>query len=348
MVSFPYRWRMSDGFPAKGIKKHGSTVFSTFACGGGSSLGYKLAGYDVIGVNDIDPKMMQVYAQNHHPKHGYLEDIRSFNKRDDLPKELFNLDVLDGSPPCSSFSLAGAREKDWGKKKQFREGQAHQILDDLFFHFIETAVKLKPKIVIAENVAGMLIGNARGYVIQIVEKFNEAGYTVQVFSLNAASMGVPQRRQRVFFLCSRKDLKLPPIGLKFQEKPITFGKVRTPKGTTKSLSKLSAELLEQRIPTDRHIGDINMRVHNKLSRFNAPIVKDMEVCPTIVSGEIMYRSKDGLVFSKEDLIRCGSFPEDFDFTGSTPKYVIGMSVPPVMMANVAHAVYSQWLSPLSK
>lgn len=345
MITFPYQWRIADGYPAKGVQHHKSKVFSMFACGGGSTMGYKLAGYDVIGVNEIDPVMMQVYTQNHHPKHPFLEDIRTFNQRKDIPSPMYKLDVLDGSPPCSSFSMAGSREKDWGKKKKFREGQAEQTLDDLFFDFINTARLLHPKVVIAENVSGMLKGNARGYVVKIVETFNAIGYDVQVFNLNAASMGVPQRRQRVFFLCRRQDLKLPPIKLQFNEKPIKFGAVRTPKGTTKQLSKLSIELLQQRLPTDKHIGDINMRLFGKVSRFNAPIIRDMEVCPTIVSSEVMYRSKDGMVLSDEDLIHCGSFPEDFDFTGSTPKYVIGMSVPPVMMANVAHEVYKQWLLP---
>jgi DNA (cytosine-5)-methyltransferase 1 len=48
MPRFNYRWKLSDGYPAKGVEKHNKTVLSTFACGGGSSMGYKLAGYDVI------------------------------------------------------------------------------------------------------------------------------------------------------------------------------------------------------------------------------------------------------------------------------------------------------------
>jgi DNA (cytosine-5)-methyltransferase 1 len=78
-------------------------------------MGYKLAGFDVIGCNEIDPKMMAAYRANHNPKHSYLEPIQTFKNREDLPPELFDLDILDGSPPCSSFSMAGNREKDWGK-----------------------------------------------------------------------------------------------------------------------------------------------------------------------------------------------------------------------------------------
>ncbi|WP_221934134.1 DNA cytosine methyltransferase, partial [Klebsiella pneumoniae] len=80
-------------------------VFSCFACGGGSTMGYKLAGFDVVGCNEIDPRMNSIYVINHHPKHNYLCDIRKLVKMD-LPEELYNLDILDGSPPCSSFSTA--------------------------------------------------------------------------------------------------------------------------------------------------------------------------------------------------------------------------------------------------
>ena len=145
---FPYRWNLKDAVFTKDKGK----VFSCFACGGGSTMGYKLAGFDVLGCNEIDSKMIEAYRINHDPKYSYLEPIQTFKLREDLPDELYNLDILDGSPPCSSFSMAGNREKDWGKEKVFREGQAEQVLDTLFFDFIDLAKKLQPKIVIAENV----------------------------------------------------------------------------------------------------------------------------------------------------------------------------------------------------
>ena len=196
---FTYKWNLSD---LKEVPKNGYKVFSCFACGGGSTMGYKMSGFEVIGCNEIDPEMMSIYKKNHNPKHTFLESIETFKLRKDLPKELYNLDILDGSPPCSSFSMAGSREKAWGKKKKFREGQAEQVLDDLFFHYIDLAKKLQPKIVVAENVKGMLQGNAKGYVKQIINLFNVAGYNVQLFLLNGATMGLPQKRERVFFVCT--------------------------------------------------------------------------------------------------------------------------------------------------
>lgn len=112
---FAYKWTLKDA----DFTKDKGKVFSCFACGGGSTMGYKLAGFDVVGCNEIDPRMNSIYVKNHHPKHNYLCDIRELVKMD-LPEELYNLDILDGSPPCSSFSTAGSRSDGWGKEKKFR------------------------------------------------------------------------------------------------------------------------------------------------------------------------------------------------------------------------------------
>ena len=150
--------------------------------------------------------MMKCYETNHHPQYSYLEDIRDLVKRNNLPEELYHLDILDGSPPCSTFSMSGLREDAWGKEKKFKEGQKTQVLDTLFFDFIALAKRLKPKVVIAENVKGLLLGNAIDYVRRIYKDFEEAGYYCQHFLLDASKMGVPQKRERVFFICIRHDL----------------------------------------------------------------------------------------------------------------------------------------------
>ena len=208
---FNYKWYLKDGYP----QKNGLKVFGTFICGGGSTMGYKLAGFEHLGGVEIDPQVADVYKTNHDPKYLFVEDIREFANRTEFPEDLYDLDILDGSPPCSSFSMAGNREKDWGKEKGFREGQAKQRLDDLFFDYIKLAKKLQPKVVIAENVKGMLQGNAKTYVKRVKNEFEKAGYKVQLFLLNAASMGVPQKRERVFFICQRNDLNFPKLELKF-------------------------------------------------------------------------------------------------------------------------------------
>lgn len=222
--STDWKWTMAEDYPTE---KNGLKVFSCFACGGGSTMGYKLAGCEVLGCCEIDPKMNEVYVKNHHPKHNFLMDIREFNAlpNEEIPAELFDLDILDGSPPCTTFSMAGQREESWGKKKKFREGQKKQTLDDLSFVFIDTVKKLKPKTVIMENVEGLLLGEAFEYVRNIYTQMREAGYRMHHWLLKGENMGVPQKRHRVFFVAVRNDLNIDPreLDMTFNYEPILYG-----------------------------------------------------------------------------------------------------------------------------
>lgn len=340
-TEFPWKWYLKD---LDGRPKNGCRVFSCFSCGGGSSMGYKLAGYQVVGNCEIDPEMMKLYKANNHPEHSYLMDIRDFVKLPDteIPDELKDLDILDGSPPCSVFSMAGSREDGWNVEKTFREGQAKQRLDDLFIYFIEVAAKLQPKVVIAENVKGLITGNAKGWVNRIVKAFDDAGYSVQIFLLNASCMGVPQKRERVFFIAHRKDLDYPKLRMVFNSKPIPFKKVREPYG--KALGdNLASKLMKYRIPSDRCLQDINRRVRKSGSGFTSPINHDDEPVQTITAGGYCFRMCDGLLMTDKDIIGCQTFPQDYDFMDQNVQYVCGMSVPPVMMARISEQVYRQWL-----
>ena len=214
-------WKLID---LTTVPKTGLTAFSCFHCGGGSTMGYKLAGFNVLGGVEIDPEMMALYRANHNPQHSYLMGVQQFNELplDTIPDELKNLDLLDGSPPCSVFSMAGKREKKWGSEHHFREGQQKQRLDDLFMHFIQVGQRLQPKVIVAENVKGLVIGNAKGYVKEIFAAFKEAGYDTQLFLFNDARMGVQQSRERTFFIARRQDLQWLPLKLAFNEPPVTL------------------------------------------------------------------------------------------------------------------------------
>lgn len=351
---FPYNWNLKDA----NFTKDKGKVFSCFACGGGSSFGYKLAGFDVIGHNDIDKKMIEVYKLNHNPKYSFLESITTFSKRKDLPKELYELDILDGSPPCSSFSMAGNREKDWGKEKIFREGQELQVLDTLFFDFIDLAKELQPKVVVAENVKGLLLGNAKEYVIKIYEAFDKAGYYCQHFLLDASKMGVPQKRERVFFIALRKDLakpflhfadmftEVPKIELNFNEPEIKFREFADYSGPP--ITEYAKRAWDVRSEKDNNIADSKKRVPGmKVSDMNTAYVFDDKVCQTLTAkgncGSLLFSKPIRL--SKQEFCNIGTFPQDYNFTCNFG-YLIGMSVPPVMTAQISTKIYDQWLSKL--
>ena len=345
---FPYLWRLADGYPAKGIEPHGCKVFGTFICGGGSSMGYKLAGYDHLGGVELDPSIAAIYKQNHHPKHLYIEDIRDFNKRTDLPAELYQLDILDGSPPCSTFSMAGDREGAWGKEKQFAEGQKNQRLDDLVFIYCDTIEKLKPKVCWLENVAGLVRGNGKIYAKAIVQRLNEIGYNVQVFLLNGATMGVPQTRERVFFIGLRKDFHLPKLVLNFNEKPILFGEIKDELG-----EPIDGELMrfawDNRKPQDGGIGDTNQRVRGKNSMFNYRYCKDNEVLPTIPSAIRHPLYSKPVFMSDSEMLKASTFPIDYNAPSSGKiQFLCGMSVAPLMSAQISYQIYKQWLSKINK
>ena len=344
---FSYEWTLENA----NFKKNKGSVFSCFACGGGSTMGYKLAGFDVLGCNEIDPKMIEAYRTNHNPKYSFLESIQDFKLRENLPEELYNLDILDGSPPCSSFSMSGNREKDWGKDKKFREGQVKQTLDTLFFDFIDLAKKLKPKVVIAENVKGLLMGSAKEYVKEIYKEFDKAGYYCQHWVLDASKMGVPQRRERVFFICLRKDLskkflyqkdmftEVPKLKLNFNEKEIPFKIIQEEKVQR---IKLSDSYLKHWLKANNLGRSFETKNKTKFGFFYKAI-KSLPLATITSGGSYSIENKPELLTSNE-FCKSGSFPLDYNFLNNKPQYLIGMSVPPVMTAQIASQIYDQWLN----
>ncbi len=346
-IKFPYEWTLKDAVFTKDKGK----VFSCFACGGGSTMGYKLAGFDVIGFNEIDPKMAECYKVNHNPKLCFIEPIQTFKDREDLPPELYSLDILDGSPPCSSFSMAGNREKDWGREKKFREGQAKQVLDTLFFDFIELGKKLQPKVIIAENVKGMLLGEAQQYVSRVLDAFDDAGYYVDYELLDASKMGVPQRRERVFFYAVRKDLisefedfsdmfmTRPMIDLTFNEPEIPFSSI----DSFKTGSDMPNSVRDHWDKMNDMTGPMSV-VNDKGSFFGEIKVCALRPLNTITSKGKLYHHKYPRRLNKLEFCRGGTYPLDYDFRDTKPHYLIGMSVPPVMTAQIATRVYNQWLT----
>lgn len=355
---FSYDWTLKDAT----FTKDKGTVFSTFSCGGGSTMGYKLAGFDVIGNLELDPKKNNTYVRNHHPKYNFLQDIREFKNRTDLPEELYHLDILDGSPPCLAFSTVGDREASWGVDSK-REGvKFSQTWDDLFFELCDLARILQPKVVIAENVKGMLLGNAIEYVRGVHEGFSEAGYYCQHFLLDASKMGVPQRRERVIFICLRKDLAepfliqdglfdediKPYIDMTFNEPPIFFGEVADYQGDPIT----STEML--RLWGERKVGDTDMRAASAREGrpnafFSQKYVYDDKVCSTLTAHhdcQIPFDHPRWL--SKGENCRIATYPSDYDFGKNSYWELCGRAVPPVMMAQIATRVYEEWLSNITE
>ena len=340
-----YNWKLKEAV----FTKNKGKVFSCFACTGGSTMGYKLAGFDVIGFNEIDPKLADVYQKNHNPKYSFVESIVTLAQRNDLPADLYDLDILDGSPPCSSFSLAGNRDKDWGKEKHFREGQTKQVLDTLFFDFIDLAKKLQPKVVIAENVEGIMQGKAKQYLAAILQALDNAGYAPQFQVLDSADMGVPQRRRRVFIFGLRKDLaaakpqkadlfnSIPVLDLSFSERGIPFSEIDTneQQGYIPNCFLPYYDL----VSPGANFGT----AHPKGSYFSnskANPNKPLMTLSSVNQGQCgIFHHKYKRMLNNTEIILASTFPLDFDFGKVKVLFACAMSVPPIMMAKVAERVY---------
>ena len=330
--STDWKWTMANDYPKE---KNGLKVFSCFACGGGSTMGYKLAGCDVIGCCEIDEKMNDVYLKNHNPKYNFLADIRRFNDipNEELPEELFDLDILDGSPPCTTFSMAGEREESWGKKKKFREGQYEQTLDDLSFVFIDSVAKLKPKVVIMENVEGILLGEAITYVQRIYKQFKDIGYSVKHYLLKGEYMGVPQARHRVFFIATRLNYNFDELDMTFNYAPIPYCQVEH--GEHKESTMKKAKIAKQSIVGENSLCETMQRINGRTTYFSEKIIYKNDVCKTLTAGGgELWIENTGYHINDREIINISTFPQDYDFDGKKIKYICGMSVPPIMIKRI--------------
>ena len=180
--------------------KNKYTVISIFAGAGGSSLGYKLAGFKVLLAIDIEENAIQTLKVNFDfPV--WQKDIKEVTA-----KEILNfcnikkgeLDILDGSPPCQGFSTAGKR-------------QINDSRNNLFQHFIKMINDLQPKVFIMENVKGMMQGKMKGLFNNILIELRKTNYNVKCKLMNAKYYNVPQSRQRLIWIGVRKDLNINPV-----------------------------------------------------------------------------------------------------------------------------------------
>ena len=353
-MEFNYKWNLKD---LEKVTKNGYKVFSCFAGGGGSSQGYKMAGYEVVGCNEIDPRQMEIYLHNLKPKYHYLEDIRTFRMRDDLPNELFELDILDASFPCSLFSNANLKaDSKKGKEVKFREGQAKQTLDDLAFETIKLVDKLKPKICVFENVKGLLNEKNKWYAEQIYKQFDNIGYRICHHLINCADLGVPQKRERVFFFAVRKDINVPTsdifgcepyLNLDIREKHITLGEIDQDNKGKKANDRVN-NMMNNYLPGDKDLGMIYERVEGICKNFSSKILTNNSVCNTLTAsnGDFIKVEYNNINLSDFELLQIGSWSQDYNFLSQKVIYVLGMSVPPLAMYRISKEIQTQWLDKL--
>ena len=193
------------------------TVISTFSGPGGSSLGYERADCDVRVALDCAPGKFSNYIPETYRRNHLSTTFIEQDARKTTPKELLDaaglekgeLDVLDGSPPCSPFSGANT-QKAWGDHES-------GTLFDRYTHFVE---ELQPRCFVAENVPDLAQGKTKGYYKTLCSNLRDAGYNLTVQNIDAAYLGAAHHRRRLMFICVRKDVGTPPT-IKPTRRPTT-------------------------------------------------------------------------------------------------------------------------------
>ena len=369
-------------------KQEKFTVISTFAGGGGSSTGYKLAGGKVLLVNEFVEAARQTYSDNYSDTQILPQDIKSLtgfdflDAADIIPTEL---DILDGSPPCSAFSISGKRDKGWDQEKVYSDGKKVENIEDLFLEYVRIAKEIQPKIIVAENVKGITAGEAKKKLNEFINAFQNIGYDVTYKVMNAAHYGVPQARERTMFVCVREDV-CEAVGLNFMTINNVFPEENKEMVTLRhalegiendkeeeqmlldyvqgGFQKKWIELLEfdppkHLKPSDERFIDINP----KRSMFNMIRPCQDLPCPTltqrgqqtVVSG--VFHPMKNRKFTVPELKRIMSLPEDFVMKSDRETVAkrfdqsaerIGRMVAPKMMAALANSLYEKVLRPFNE
>ncbi|OUW38490.1 MAG: hypothetical protein CBD35_04245 [Verrucomicrobia bacterium TMED175] len=355
-------------------------VISTFAGGGGSSTGYRLAGGKILCINEFVEEAQNTYRENYPDTPILPGDIKQLSGKDFLDIAglgVGELDILDGSPPCSAFSVAGklSHSRDgkhsdgWGQTKNYSDGKMVENIEDLFFEFLRVADDIRPKVIIAENVKGLTIGEAKEYFNKIQNTFEDIGYDVVAKVLDSRYFGISQTRTRVFFIGVRNDIT-ERAGLNF----MTIGNVFPQESKDvvplkDALIDLEYDEEEVKYLTDKFTNTAywrdtgsNMEIdppkvltgmdyHPKGHHFNLKRVSQYAPAPTLTAmgsndttaGAFHWAEPRKLTLG--ELKRIQSLPDDFKLTGkwNQKSERIGRMVPPLMMKVIADSVYNKIL-----
>ena len=386
---------MQDVYDASAQNKF--KVISTFAGGGGSSTGYRLAGGKVLVINEFVEEAQKTYAENYPDTVILPGDIKELSGKDFLDAAgigVGELDILDGSPPCSAFSVAGklshnvheeervdlwgnvtvekvaGKHSDgWGQTKNYSDGKMVSNIEDLFFEFLRVAEEIKPKVIIAENVKGLTVGEAKEYLNKILNKFETIGYDVTAQVLDSRYYGVSQTRTRVIFIGVREDVAAK-VGYNFMTisqvfpepdrnvipvKDAMIDLVNDPEEvkhlTEKFMNTAYWKQTGSKMPVDPDKVLTGMDYHPKGHHFNLKRVSQYQPAPTITamgSAETTagaFHWNEARKLTIPELKRIMSLPDDFKLTGKWNQKAerCGRRVPPIMMQRIASAVWTNVL-----
>jgi DNA (cytosine-5)-methyltransferase 1 len=309
------------------------TVVSLFSGCGGSSLGYKMAGFDVRLAVEWDNNAVASYKENFPTTTIYHGDIKKLSIEQALTLaklKVGELDVLDGSPPCQGFSTAG--------KRKFND-----IRNRYFEEYVRLLRELCPKAFVMENVSGMVKGKMRLIFVEALKMLKESGYIVSVRVLNSKWYGVPQSRQRTIFIGIRSELKINVTHPKPSSKPIsarTALKDIVPEAIYELTDKPGK--LWHKIKNGKSAQSVIGTEYNVSCLKINPNKPSNTICKTqgFKGYATLCHWEQPRAISVNEAKALQSFPKDFRLMGTKEQQwaMIGNSVPPVFMKAIAEHV----------
>ena len=377
-------YMMTDVMMASEARKF--NVISMFAGGGGSSTGYRLAGGVVLSASEFVPEAARTYRKNFPDCKVDKRDIREISANDESVVDFLamaglkpgELDVLDGSPPCSEFSVAGKGISDQDVLRSYSDVKQKNIAT-LPFDFVDLAVTAQPRVVIMENVPAF--ASRGGEVFQRVLRalrFQQSdggsrAYFVNFSVLAASDFGVPQKRLRLFIIGVRQDVGTA-IGIDSDEAVLDVFPSPTQVGVSIRSALADLSQTERDIaPWTRSamVSSLGAAIRHlpkqptKLTRLNHVIPGNTKrfmltrcswdlPAPTLaVTGQ----RPDGLTgaihpekdrkFTLRELKRLTALPDDFVLTGTLGQATerVCRMVPPLLTKAIAASVYAKILQP---
>lgn len=331
-------------------------LISLFSGCGGMDLGFKKAGFNIVFANDFDSDAQAIYELN----------LGKIDKRDILAvgeDEIPDGDILTAGFPCQPFSNAGNRKG------------VHDSRGMLYKECLRIIEKKMPKVIVFENVKGLLSTkyidgrNLAEVIVEDLSAMNGIGYNVVHQLVNASDYGVPQNRQRVFFVGVRKDLDVVFEFPKKQSKErMTLRHVLDiPKGITNNVDwPLSPQALDmvEHIPEGGSWKDVPyeylaprfQRIRDDMKKYHSPnfyrrFSRD-EICGTMTASAqpencgIIHPTQNRR-YTVREVARIQTFPDDFCFLTDTPRNitamykVIGNAVPVMLAYHIASAIMEQ-------
>jgi len=318
------------------------TVISTFAGCGGSSLGYKWAGFKELLAIEWEDNAVETFKLNFPEVPIWQRDICTVTGKEilDFCKiKKGELDIFDGSPPCQGFSTAGKRN-------------VNDSRNDLFKEYCRLIKELQPKVFVMENVSGMIKGKMKGMFFEILSELKSCGYDVKCKLMNAMWYEVPQSRERLFFIGIRNDLNIKPSFPLPTKTFISFAKATKglPKQVVPELSNFLKEIVPK-MKQGQNADDISGKGGFQTTRIfpNRPAPTITKIIGGIGFGMNIHPTEDR-VLSIDECKRISSFPDNFKLIGKfqEQRARLGNAVMPKMMFHIArHIRQSVFKSPVT-